>query len=240
MEGTCFDEKDIQFTETGEIKGFKLKGGDEQEAWELLIKYYDNLNINYMDSEGLCEWIDMDNAIDIFLFLDLIQGVDQAEGGGDRPQTIYNMYLAIMHNQQGSLKGLWIPWDMDRTWGNGFGDIPYNIKSDYHVIMRSGYLYQIISNGDTDILEKIFEKYWSLRAESWSNQQIDALLDQYEADIFGSGAYLRDMERWPDGGYADPEDELNTFRAYVMEHIQFMDQQYETVESLLNCVIKNQ
>ena len=52
------------------------------------------------------------------------------------------------------------------------------------------------------------------------------LIDQYENDIFESGAYLRDMERWPDGLYEDPEVKLSVFREHVMQRLSYMDIDY--------------
>ena len=50
------------------------------------------------------------------------------------------------------------------------------------------------------------------------------MLDGCEQDIFGSGAYLRDMERWPEGSYQDPELGLSVFREYVHGRLRSMDQ----------------
>ena len=49
------------------------------------------------------------------------------------------------------------------------------------------------------------------------------MIDGYERDIYGSGAYVRDMERWPDGNYQDPEAGLSIFREYVHARLRSMD-----------------
>ena len=59
---------------------------------------------------------------------------------------------------------------------------------------------------------------------------INSFLDQYEDDIFDSGAYLRDMERWPDGLYEDPEVKLSVFREYVMKRLSYVDSDYGYTE----------
>lgn len=225
-----FNEKNVGLTEDGAVPGYSQKGVAQEttEGWRLLAEYYQNLQENSAYSEALYDGIDIDNAIDTYLFVNLIQGVDHA--GKNQINEIYNLYLAISENQDGGLKGLFIPWDMDRTWGNSFGDIPYGIKPDLQVSMEAGYLNQIISNQDTDIWEKIFSKYQALRSGVWSNGTINAQIDQYEADIFDSGAYVRDMERWPDGIYADPSDKLDVFRRYVNERLTEADSYYERME----------
>ena len=49
------------------------------------------------------------------------------------------------------------------------------------------------------------------------------MIDALEQDIYGSGAYLRDMERWPDGTYQDPALGLSVFKDYVLKRYTSMD-----------------
>jgi hypothetical protein len=59
------------------------------------------------------------------------------------------------------------------------------------------------------------------------------MLDEYEEDIYGSGAYRRDMERWPDGSYSNPDKGLDTFRKYVFDRLEKLDEYYDRIENLL-------
>jgi hypothetical protein len=65
-------------------------------------------------------------------------------------------------------------------------------------------------------------------------ENLNSMLDEYEKDIYGSGAYLREMERWPDGSYWKPETGLDTFREYVAERLEKLDEYYDRVEKLLD------
>lgn len=229
-----FDENDMSFTESGSLAGFRIKGTTNEVTrnWEPLLRYFNNLSLNHDNNDKLYAGIDIDNAVDIFLFIDLIQGVDQVVEGS----KIKNLYLAVRDSEEGPVV-MYSPWDMDMTWGNSWvNDLDKNITAEYsqhasvRVLMRSGYLNQLLENGADGLWEKIFDKYWYLRETSWSEEHINTMLDEYEADIYASGAYLRDMERWPQGTYADAADGLNTFRTYVMERLQAMDLYYETLE----------
>ena len=83
----------------------------------------------------------------------------------------------------------------------------------------------ILKNGtDPQMAKKIKQRYTELRAGSWSDQAISEMLDGFEQDIYGSGAYLREMERWPKGEYRDPEEGLSRFRAYVQARLRSMDE----------------
>ena len=229
-------ENNMQITEGDVVSGYEVKNannetGVQPKDWILLWEYYDTLFRNQDNIETLYNGIDIDNAIDFYLFINMIQGVDHAGGN-----TIKNSYLAITREREG-LKALYIPWDMDITWGNGYiGEtasnytIPYGISAEENYFIKSGYLYWLIQNHDAIIEERILEKYWSLRADKWSERYLNELLDEYETDIYDSGAFLRDRERWPEGTYSDPEIGLDDFREYVRDRLQEMDVYYQGLE----------
>ena len=200
--------------------------------YELLYRYYFNLTSHAEDTEYLEKGIDINNAIDFMLYNNMIQGRDNLRG-----RDIRNMYLALS-DKGDAIQCLYCPWDMDLTWGNQFtGDetvncvVPYYYKPEQNWIMESGYVNQMIVNDDSDIIDRIVGKYRSLRQNEWSNDNIMSMIDEYEDEIWGSGAIYREMERWPDGTYSDPSVGLDTFRAYVTSRLQECDEYYVRYES---------
>lgn len=217
--------------------GFETRGmnGTINDWSHLLMEYYGNLSAYTDNNEKLYAGIDIDNTIDLYLFLNLIQGLDHTRGN-----LIKNLYVSIRQEETGQLIALYAPWDMDITWGNQWDGetrlftIPHGISADVNCIMEGGYLNQLIMNNDPQIWDKIFDKYWYLRSTVWSEEKIGEILDEYEADIYHSGAYLRDMERWPDGLYTDASDELNSFRTYIRQRLQECDAYYKRLSKLCN------
>ena len=66
--------------------------------------------------------------------------------------------------------------------------------------------------------------YDELRKTYWSVDYLCDLLDNYEINIFDSGAYIRDKNRWPDGSYVDDNSvKLSNFKLYVKERLKHMD-----------------
>lgn len=65
------------------------------------------------------------------------------------------------------------------------------------------------------------EKYQKLRADEWSEDAFMERLDEYEEDIYHSGAILRDKERWPGTAYNENMDYL---RNYILERLKAMDE----------------
>lgn len=212
------------------ILGYEDKGADDGTGnWLPLQNYFDALYSHRDNNEKLYADIDIDNVIDIYLFYNLIQGVDNIE-----KENVKNNYFSL-HSRQGKMIAMYSPWDMDATWGNmwvPFMQQPYNMSETYNLVMESGIVNQLIVNGDDSIWGKIFDKYRYLRENGWSDENINSLLDEYEEDIFASGAYRRDMDRWPEGLYADAANEMNTFRAFVTRRVQETDAYFERLKAV--------
>ncbi len=172
---------------------------------------------------------DEKNILDLWLFIKLIQGSGQVNK--DFPGKLRNMYLTIKNSSTGS-KILYTPWDLDISWGNltnTYNPSVINFTSPYILDVEDN-SYELTVNpvsvlreSSPEITEKIKTRYEELRAEAWSDPVIDRMLDSFEQDIFGSGAYIREMERWPEGSYQDPELGLSVFREYVHKRLRSMD-----------------
>lgn len=222
----------LQFTKSGDIICFEsTDAGDNNYGDSRLLNYYYDLYLNADNNEKLHSGIDINNAVSFYLFINLTQGVDNV--------AMLKNYYIILQDTPECQKAFYAPWDLDLCWGNIYSfdrsvnnTVTYAIPEDYNCIIESGYISQLLSNGDDYLWEKIFEKYKQLRKTGWSEENINSLLDKYESDIYGSGAFIRDMERWPDGTYADPAEGLNHFREYAMGRLQESDLYYERLETL--------
>lgn len=208
----------------------------EKDDWLPLKQYYTLLHTDWKNSESMYSGIDIDNAIDMYLFVNLIQGLDHVGALGTA--SIKNMYLSIKYIDNKEVM-LYTPWDMDITWGNKWtGDAQtnlteaYGIEADVNTVMEHGNLYALVQNKDKEIWNLVLSKYWKLREKLWSEEYINTMLDEYEEDIYDSGAYLRERERWPNGSYSNEEQGLDRFRAYVMDRLQEADKYYTKLEEL--------
>jgi len=227
------DENRIEFVDDEE--GLRLyalrpqmKGRNDMslaELWEPVLWYYHEMYENRDDDAALWEMTDRNNVLDYYLFINLIQGQDQASVFG-----YTNRYLAILKEDR--WKAIYIPWDMDRTWGNSTNVEEdcntgrYEYDETWNVYNEDGPLHQLIRNGDESVRREIADRYAKLREDVWSDAAVAALIDGYEADIYGSGAFRRDIERWPDGFYNAPEEKLGRFREHVMARLSYLDRFY--------------
>lgn len=168
---------------------------------------------------------DMDTAIDIFLFLALVQGNDHVIPGTD---SVKNIFVAVKVNDDWNRLVLFSPWDLDTVWGNGFfegsSEHEYTIQpSDNSYAMQLNPVWRLLAMGDEEMAERVRRRYAELRSGEWSDEALSRRLDGLERDIFGSGAFARDKERWPQGAYIETTAGLSKFRAYVSERLSAMD-----------------
>jgi hypothetical protein len=233
---TRYDLLEMRERNEDAVRGYRLITDEEEliegisDKWGALVRYFLYLDENGADSEKLLDAIDVDNAMYYALFVDMVQGDD----------SIYkNFYLAIKKDSLGRMKTLYCPWDLDATWGNEFKETAlnrfaqYSHPAEYNFFMEDTYLEQVLVNADTDTLDRFIAAYRELRSGAWSDESITAMLDSYEKDIFGSGAYLREMERWPDANYVeDPQKGLTRFKSYVLERLAEYDGYFDRLEAV--------
>ena len=164
---------------------------------------------------------DEKNVLDIWLYMKLIQAWDTVRF----PGKMKNMMYTIKMSDTGR-KILYAPWDMDIAWGNIIGGAGKNFTLSYFLEpddnsyeMTVNPVSVLLQQNDSEIRQKICQRYHELRSDGWSDTAVDSMLDSFEKDIFDSGAYQRDIERWPDCSRQDPDLKLSAFRNYV--HLRF-------------------
>ncbi len=233
---TRYDLLEMRERNEDAVRGYRLITDEDDSAegisdkWGALVRYFLYLDENAADSEKLLDAIDIDNAIYYALFVDMVQGDD----------SIYkNFYLAVKKDSLGRTKTLYCPWDLDATWGNEFKETSlnrfaqYSHPADYNFFMEDTYLEQVLVNADTDTMDRFIAAYRQLREDQWSDENIKAILDCYEKEIFWSGAYLREMERWPGANYMeDPRKGLSRFKGYVLSRLSEYDEYFDRLESV--------
>lgn len=225
-------ELDIDFGAEGAVEGYEIDemGTNAVESWEPLKNYYKAmLHSGDATYSQLREMVDMENSIDIFLFLNMIQGVDHANLRGEN--IIHNLYMTNKVSDDGESEiMLYTPWDMDRTWGLGFDVEGIAVSVDQPVLMQTNVVYLLLEQGDEEMKQAVVQRYRELRQGLWSDLQLTTRLYQYEDQIFESGAYARDCNRWPNGAYRVGENKLEIFMGYVLGRTKYMDEfisQYE-------------
>ncbi len=205
------------------MPGYRQKAGY---AYDTLHELYMNLAYSN-DTDIIRQSIDIDNAIDLWLFFKITQGIDNIYYS-----NVKNLFASVKISEEGyeGHRLLFSPWDMDQSFGNRFvagegsnGISSYAMTSDYDLPMEWTPVYYLQSLGDEDINNEIKARYAELRNGILSDESIKFLISDYEADIYDSGAFERTMNRWPTGNYYDKELKLDDFETYVLERMASMD-----------------
>ncbi|MCD8039709.1 MAG: CotH kinase family protein [Lachnospiraceae bacterium] len=217
------------FSKPGAMAGYELESRRENDisAWKPLRDYYELLYSPQPrpDSE-LISAVDIGNSIDTYIFLNLIQGADHVDN-----RSIHNVYITAKLMADDYIM-LYTPWDMDQAWGNVWSDDALNWCEAYgaapedNYVLNSGAVAALVNRGNEVMINAVSWRYEELREGAWSDENINKLIDGYETDIYESGAYLRDMERWGDATSQNPEIGLELFREYVLARFEYADEYY--------------
>ncbi len=223
-ENPDISELDINYYAKRGVFAYEIKelGVNCVESWRALKKYYQAMFYKNDNYSSLREMVDIRNSIDIYLFLNMIQGVDHANLRGNN--TIFNLYLTNKFVNDGESEVmLYTPWDMDRTWGRGFEEEGIYVSAEQNVLMQTNIVHLLLEQGDEEMKELVVKRYLELRESTWSDEHLMDMLSLYEKQIFDSGAFSRTQARWPEGTYADEQNKLSSFKAYVLERMKQMD-----------------
>ncbi|SFO20921.1 CotH protein [Pseudobutyrivibrio sp. UC1225] len=214
------------------LPGYSVEYGSSDD-YEPLHELYHTMAYSEDVSE-IRSTCDIDNAIDLWLFYKLTQAVDNVYAN-----QVKNLFSCVKHSETGmaGYKVLFAPWDMDQTFGNRFvdGQGSHGISSyfnapDWDLPMEWSPVYFLMAKGDPDIVAQVKSRYSSLRATQWSDEEMSALIDDYESTIYDSGAFKRTMNRWPDGNYYEEAIGLSDFKTFVLERLKCMDSYIDSLQ----------
>lgn len=159
--------------------------------------------------------LDLNNQIDYFLFYTLAQAHDN--------DTKNRNYIAYWEEESHHM--LESPWDLDLTWGNKWqSHLPLNVSvvgtSDENPLLFPSAVTKALEFGMSDVTDQLMNRYSELRQTMWSEENLIGVLNEYENQIYGSGAAERDKNRWPESNHAA---DASALKQYVQERLVHMD-----------------
>ena len=189
-------------------------GEGTEEEFEPLQKYCDYLNEDHSLKEQL-SMVDLDAYLDFYLFQNVIQGYDSAR----RYKT--KNYFITAKKDGDQYRYLFTPWDLDLTWGLTFTE--YEMDESRNYAFGFGPFAVYFPEESEEVFQMLSLRYRELRKNEWSDQAVTAILDAFEDDIFSSGAYIRDLEIWPDSIHSKDTRNLDEFKSYVLKRLHYCD-----------------
>ncbi len=201
---------------------FELKGSwteQTEEDFDMLNTYLAYLEADDVEfAEMMPRLINVDNALDVWLYLQAVIGMDNIERNIFYP-TVW---------EEGEYRIQFMPWDMDYTWGN---------VHDFDAGNRTRFSEEILTMriawklGDRLILlnvegarEKIKARWKELRQTVYSDEWLTEHIDAYAHQVVDSGAFERDGVRWVNSGH---NGDYESLKKLVCERMAFLDEQFE-------------
>ena len=208
---------------------YELKGNhsaDDEAHREVLNTY-----LTYLEAEDeifaahICDLIDVDNALEIWLYLQAVMGMDNIE------RNIF--YPAVWADDHYQIQ--FLPWDMDYTWGNVHDfDAGNRTRFDQEILtMRIAWkIGDRLVRLDVDgAREKVSSLWEELRGSVYSDEWICSRIDTYTHSVVDSGAFERDQAVWENGGHNADHERL---KCIACERMAFLDEQMEDPLSYLD------
>lgn len=175
---------------------FEMKYPEEftEEHWTPLKEWVYGLNYGQCsDYEEAKQMLNMENAIDYFLFNMFLCGEDN---------TWKNIYYWADYQNDGTYQIIKIPWDLNMTWGNAWcepHEYHFNLYQEICIEKAWGktkdieYLYEM---NPEKIGELLKIRWHELREDIITQENIYAMLDSQFNYIHSAGAYERDCLFW--------------------------------------------
>ncbi len=211
------------------VLGMEIKGKEacgNREDWQSFRRF---VAITEAEDEEFAEetakLLNMDNAADIWLYLQMIYGED----------NIYkNMFFAFKREAAGERLYL-VPWDVDLTWGNVYTDQKeelYTIKAPERAgqYLSWPFMDRVLRLNAGGLQTVVKERYEVLREGVLSDGQMQELLDGCIRQVQDSGAFARDAQRWPDSHH---DGDYEGLRDFMEERMNYLDKNMGNMDEWL-------
>lgn len=210
-----------------QVLGFEIKEGLLNEAaWQPMAEFSELLNASdEVFEEKISDMIDEDNAMRLWLYIQVIAGYDQ-----QKKNVFY-----VAREESGSYYFTFAPWDLDLTWGNRSDSNPDTLYTRYDEGMLTKYFHwetgdRLIRQNVNGAADKMQKLYGELRKTVLSDEAIEARATELNHILRDSGAYVREQKRWPESVFAeDAEIVLN----FARERMAYLDTALYDLENFL-------
>ncbi len=190
----------------------------EMEDWEPLREWVSMYCFDeFKDYESGSAILNMENAIDYNLFNLLTCGMDN---------VMKNIYFQADYQSDGSYKFIKIPWDLNMTWGNSWIDdynCNFNRFQEKNFDGEDGWtpdMHRLYQSNPKEIGNLLADRWQELRQNIITKEALYEKLDAEFSYLYGSGAYVRNRQKWPPKGEYWQDGYIYE---YVDRRIDFLD-----------------
>lgn len=197
---------------------FELKGNHavlDEAHMEVLNRYLELLNAeDEVFSREIPKLIDVDSALEVWLYLQAVLGMDNIER---------NIFYPARY-EDGQYRLYFMPWDMDYSWGNvhDFDALNRSRFSEEIWTMRIAWRLgdRLIRLDIEDARKKVRTRWESLRETVYSDAYLREHIQSYVHQIIDSGAFWRDEALWYDSQHSE---DFEGLERRACERMKFLD-----------------
>ncbi|MBS6396885.1 MAG: CotH kinase family protein [Clostridiales bacterium] len=200
------------------VLGMELKGRDgsgTKADWQCFRRFAEFTAADDLEfTEEAQKLVDLENFTDIWLYLQALYGED----------NIYkNMFFTFKKESSGYRLYL-VPWDVDLTWGNVYTDDAGELYAVFEPDRAEEYLEwpfadRMIRLNVGNVRDMIADRWKELRQGVFSDEYMEALMEECIHQVQDSGAFARDALRWPKSHHDGDYEGMRTFMEVRMNYL---------------------
>ena len=193
--------------------GYEMKYPDGEEATDWtnlhgLVDFVANADA-LVFREEIGERFDMANAIDYFIFVNLIRATDN---------TGKNIYVA---RYEEDAPYFYVPWNLGGSWGlQGDGEL-MDVTDD---MLLNGLYQKLLGLNAQEFRERLSQRWKALRGSVLSDEAIATLISEAQATLLGNNVYEREARAWKEYTY-DPAS-IDYLNSWITRRLTYLDEYF--------------
>ncbi|OUJ71895.1 CotH kinase family protein [Hymenobacter crusticola] len=206
--------------------GFEYKHPEEKIDWTNLYNFIDfveNSSDQFFYSQYKAKF-NLKNAVDYYIFLNLIRAVDNTEK---------NLYIAKYKTNE---PYYYIPWDLDGTFGNNWFGSKDNITND----IRTNEFYKRLTkdNSPSGFNETLYKRWEELRATVITEKYILDKFKEQQDYLLNNNIYQREHLVWDSFTYDDTYAEYTA--TWLRSRLAYLDGAFSKTSTVLKSSVGKQ
>lgn len=157
-------------------------------------------------SSTVHQWVDLDNLVDFFLFVNVVEGLDNT---GKNMFWTRGEFLEAFHI---------VPWDLDATWGL-FHD---GTSTNGVTIVTNGLFQRLITTNAGQFRDRLRNRWQELRITSCSKETMAAMVSEHVQRLTQSDVVNLENQTW--GTNLNLLEEQDVINQWIDVRLQRMDE----------------
>lgn len=186
---------------------------DYQAAWYPMDDYLEIFHRgDIVPYEEAVKHIDPDNFCDMLIFNMVVSGSDN---------FFKNIYFAAECGDGiENYRMRQVPWDLDYTFGNIYEygtEMCVVFDGDFQKEYAEETLFRLYEADPEAVVSRLLERWERYRKDFLATDRVIGLLEENREYLLSTGAFMREKERWPQGGVNLDIDYLKEFQRRRMD-----------------------